>query len=194
MLSPHWIRANLTQWLDMPRFWPTAARVLRPGGTVAMWNSYAAYLHHSVPNAAAINAAVKEIEEEELLPFFEPGNLLTRNLYSTIGLPWTVDPRVPDFDESTLFRKEWGTEDNDVSFYEGGQVTLDLDTMEKMLGTSSPVTRWREAHPEAVGTEKDVIRRIRRVVERLLHEAGVEKGKELVRGGEGGVLIMVKNV
>ncbi|KAK7747379.1 hypothetical protein SLS53_001633 [Cytospora paraplurivora] len=171
--------ATCAHWFDMPRFWPTAARVLRPGGTVAMWNSYASYLHHSVPNAAAINAAVKEIEEEELLPFFEPGNLLTRNLYSTIGLPWTVEPRVPDFDESALFRKEWGTEDNDVSFYEGGQVTLDLDTMEKMLGTSSPVTRWREAHPEAVGTEKDVIRRIRRVVENLLHEAGVEKGKEL---------------
>ncbi|ROW07474.1 hypothetical protein VPNG_07054 [Cytospora leucostoma] len=186
--------ATCAHWFDMPRFWPTAARVLRPGGTFAMWNSNAAYLHHSVPNAAAINAAVKEIEEEELLPFFEPGNLLTRSLYSNIGLPWTVEPRVPDFDESALFRNEWGTEDNDVSFYEGAQVTLDLDTLEKMLGTSSPVTRWREAHPGAVGTEKDVIRRIRRVVETLLHEAGVEKGKELVRGGEGGVLIMVKRV
>lgn len=183
--------ATCAHWFDMPRFWPSAARVLRPGGTVAMWCSNA-YVHHSVPNSAAINVAVKKIEEEEILPFFEPGNMLPRDLYSTIGLPWTVEPPVPAFDESALFRKEWGIEDNDESFYEMKQVTLDLDTLEKMLGTSSPVTRWREAHPEAVGTEEDVIRRMRREIERLLHEAGVEKGKEMVRGGEAGVLLMVK--
>lgn len=195
LFSMYWTQADsrlgLLQWFDMPRFWPSAARVVRPGGTVAMWCSNA-YVHHSVPNSAAINVAVKKIEKEELMPFFEPGNMLPRDLYSTIGLPWTVEPPVPAFDESALFRKEWGTEDNDESFYEMKQVTLNLDTLEKMLGTSSPVTRWREAHPEAVGTEEDVIRRLRREIERLLHEAGVEKGKEMVRGGEAGVLLMVK--
>lgn len=157
-----------------------------------MWCSNASNVHHSVPNSAAINVAIKKIEEKELSPFFEPGNLLTRNLYSTLGLPWTVDPPVPGFDEGALFRKEWGTSNNDESFYEMKQVTLDLDTMEKWLGTSSPVMRWREAHPEDVGTERDVIKQMRREIERLLHEAGVEKGKELVRGGEAGVLLMVK--
>lgn len=149
-------------------------------------------MHHSVPNAAAINAAASKIEEEELAPFFEPGNLLTRNLYSTIGLPWTVSPPVPEFDESSLFRKEWGVEGNDESYFEKKKLVIDLDTMEKMLGTTSPVTRWRQAHPELTGTEDDVVQRIRREVERLLHEAGVEKGKELFRGGEAGVLLMVK--
>ncbi|KUI69713.1 hypothetical protein VM1G_05033 [Cytospora mali] len=184
--------ATCAHWFDMPRFWPTAARVLRPGGTVAMWCSNASTVHHSVPNSAAINAAVKKIEEEELRPFFEPGNLLTRNLYSTIGLPWTVDPPVPSFDESALFRKEWGIEGNDGPFYEMKQMILDLDTVEKTLGTFSPVSRWREAHPEAVGTEQDVVRRMRREIERLLHEAGVEKGNELIRGCDSGVLLMVK--
>ncbi|KUI52970.1 hypothetical protein VP1G_00427 [Cytospora mali] len=184
--------ATCAHWFDMPRFWPTAARVLRPGGTVAMWCSNASYIHHSVPNSAAINAAVDKIKEEELRPFFEPGNLLTRNLYSTLGLPWTVDPPVPSFDESALFRKEWGIEGNDESFYEKKQIILDMDTAEKILGTFSPVSRWREAHPEAVGTEKDVVKRMRREIERLLHEAGVETGKEFVRGGEAGVLLMVK--
>lgn len=148
-----------------------------------MWCSKASCTHHSVPNSAAINVAVKKIEEDELLPFSEPGNVLARNLYSNIGLPWTVNPPVPAFDESALFRKEWGTGDNDEAFYEMKQITLDLDTMEKVLGTTSPVMRWKEAHPEAVGTEKDVIKKMRREIERLLHEVGVEKGKELVRGG-----------
>lgn len=64
--------------------------------------------------------------------------------------------------------------------------------MEKMLSTGSPVTRWRKAHPEAVGTEDDILKRIRRMIEKYLHEAGIEKDKERIRGGTLGVLIMVK--
>ncbi|KAG6363861.1 hypothetical protein INS49_008964 [Diaporthe citri] len=183
--------ATCAHWFDMPRFWVSAARVLRPGGTVAMWCSKANTIHPSAPNAAAINDATAKIEEESLAPFFGAGNRLTRNLYSTIGLPWTVSPPVPDFDETTFYRKEWGVEGNDESFFENKHMIFDMDTLEKLLGTASPVTRWREAHPELAGTENDVVRRMRREVERLLHEAGVEKGKELIRGGEAGVLLMV---
>jgi len=71
-------------------------------------------------------------------------------------------------------------------------MAVDLDRMEKILGTASPVQRWREAHPDAVGTERDVIRMMRKEIERLLHEAGVEKGKEVVKGNVKGVLLMVK--
>ena len=182
----------MMEWFDMPRFWASAARVLRPGGTVAMWCSKANTVHPSTPNAAAINAATGKIEEESLAPFFEAGNWLTRNLYSTIGLPWTVTPPAAGFDETSFYRREWGVDGNEDSFFENKKMVLDMDTMEKMLGTASPVTRWREANPELAGTEDEVIRRMRREVERLLHEAGVEKGKEVVRGGEAGVLLMVK--
>lgn len=176
----------------MSRFWASAARVLRPGGTVAMWCSKATTIHHSIPNAAAIDAATAKIEEECLAPYFNEGNRMTRNLYRTLGLPWTVSPPVSGFDEAAFYRKEWGVEGNDESFYESKKMVFDMDTMEKLLGTVSPVTRWREANPELVGTEQDVVRRMRREVERLLHEAGVEKGKEVIRGGEAGVLLMVK--
>lgn len=180
------------KWFDMPRFWASAARVLRPGGTVAMWCSKANTVHPSTPNAAAIDEATSKIEEESLAPFFGAGNRLTRNLYKTIGLPWTVSPAVPEFDETTFFRKEWGAKGNEESFFENGKMIFDMDTLEKILGTGSPVTRWRDAYPELVGTEDDVVRRMRREIERLLHEAGVEKGKEVIRGGEAGVLLMVK--
>ena len=56
----------------------------------------------------------------------------------------------------------------------------------------SPVQRWREAHPEAVGTERDVVRTMMNEIERLLHEAGVEKGKEVVKGNLTGVMLMAK--
>lgn len=96
-----------------------------------------------------------------------------------------------DFDESAFFRKEWSPETSD-EFFEGAGLALDLDKMELVLGTTSPVQRWRKAHPDAVGTARDVVRTMRRAIERLLHEAGVEEGKEVVRGNLTGVLIMVK--
>ena len=74
----------------------------------------------------------------------------------------------------------------------GGGLTTDLDRMERVMGTASPVQRWRDAHPDAVGTERDVIRIMRREIERLLQEAGVEKGKEVIKGNLTGVLLMVK--
>lgn len=183
--------ATAAHWFDMARFWPEAARVLKPGGTVACWTTGSVSIHSSLPNAVAIQAAMDEIEARELGPFFEPGNLLTRNLYNSLPLPWTLAPPLVDFDETSFFRKEWGPDDGE-DYYVGGGLTVDLETMEKVLSTSSPVHRWREAHPDAVGTERDVLRIMTKEIARLLHEAGVEKGKEIVKGSLKGVLLMVK--
>jgi len=183
--------STAAHWFDMSRFWPQAARTLKPGGTVALWSTGDARMHPSMPNADSIQAALTDIEERELKPFFEPGNLLTRNLYVGLPLPWTLAQPVGDFDEAAFFRKEWTPSDSE-EFYDGGEMTLDLDTMEKMLSTGSPVQRWRDAHPDAVGTERDPVRMARRAIEKGLHDAGVEKGKEVVRANMTAVLLMVK--
>ena len=67
-----------------------------------------------------------------------------------------------------------------------------MDMFEKMLATTSPITRWREAHPDTFGTEQDIVKIYRTTTERLLHEAGVEKGKETLQGAMQGVLLIVK--
>jgi len=56
--------------------------------------------------------------------------------------------------------------------------------------------RWREANKDLVGTgtEGDVVQLMRREIERLLHEAGVEEGKEKVKGAGSGVLLVVKKM
>lgn len=74
----------------------------------------------------------------------------------------------------------------------GGATTSDLDTVEKLFATMSPIQRWREAHPDTVGTDRDIVKMQRSEIERLLHEAGVEKGKEVIKGTLRGVLLMVK--
>lgn len=107
----------------MARFWPTAARLLRPGGTVALWGSDAASVHKSVPHADQLNAALLAIEDAELAPYLTPGNRITRGLYRDLGLPWTVTPPVPAFDETTWYRKVFGTEadPDDRPFFAEGQ-------------------------------------------------------------------------
>jgi SAM-dependent methyltransferase len=182
------IAANAAHWFDMTRFWPSAARVLKPGGTVALWTSGDIRAHPSMPNATAIQAAIHQNQDHHLLPYYEPGNLLTRNRYAGLPLPWTLAQPVTEFDASAFFRKDWGIGEE----FFVGEPEVDLDTFELMNATASPVTRWRQAHPDLVGTERDVLKMLRREIELLLHEAGVERGKETVRGSVLGTLLVFK--
>jgi len=180
-------------WFNMSLFWPRAAKVLKPGGSVAIWSTGAIKLHPSMPNCAAIQEAVDAIEARELVPFYEPGNLMTRDGYTNLPLPWTVSPKVEAFDESSFLRKEYGPEQgNDDEFLARGAMEVNLDMMEKVVSTGSPVQRWREANKEKVGTDQDVVKLYRRELERLLHEAGVEPGKEVLKASLKGVLLIVK--
>ncbi|KAJ5754646.1 hypothetical protein N7533_004189 [Penicillium manginii] len=180
--------ANAAHWFDMARFWHSAARVLKPGGSVALWAGGRSRIHPSVPGADSLQNTLDEIEEKHLRPFFEPGNLLTRSRYIDLPLPWTLEKPVPEFDESTFLRKDWDVAESFYSF----QQELDMDTCEKIWETASPVTRWRQAHPAAVGTEKDVVKMFRRAIENHLNKQGVEKGKETIKGTIDGVVLVVK--
>ncbi|KAK3395300.1 methyltransferase [Podospora didyma] len=188
--------ATAAHWFDMPRFWASAARVLKPGGTVAIWCVCGSRIDPAkTPNGAAIQAFGEKFDDEVLGPFQEPGSKHPRSYYRDLVLPWSTavtEKSVVDdaFDEKTFYRKEWkGETDGD---YLVQLPTLTLDVSEKILSTASSIIRWRDAHPDKVGTEEDVLKVWRRGVEELLYEAGVEKGKELINGGVGGVLLMVK--
>ncbi len=188
--------ATAAHWFDMSKFWPRAARVLKPGGTVAIWGTGSFKMNPSMPNAASIQAALDAIEENDLVPFFEPGNFLTRTLYRELLLPWTIPSPVVDFDAGSFIRKEWGTgaegAGDTEEFFVGGALSFGMDALEMAGGTTSPVQRWRDANKEKVGTEEDVVRRMRRAVESGLRAAGVKEGDEVVKASIQGVLLIVK--
>jgi SAM-dependent methyltransferase len=187
--------ATSAHWFDMKLFWPAAARVLKPGGSIALWTTGDIGIDASVPNAEKIQKAMTEIEDRELRPYFEPGNLMTRSLYKTLVLPWMLESQtgVEAFEEKALWRREWGTGEHDSEeYYQGGGMNVNLDTMELMLSTMSPVQRWREANPEKVGTNGDVLKLMRGKIERLLQEAGVEIGQGMIKGHLKGVMLIVK--
>ncbi|KAK7415771.1 hypothetical protein QQX98_005684 [Neonectria punicea] len=180
--------SNAAHWFDMPGFWRSAARVLKPGGSVALWTSGDIRAHPSMPNAAAVQAAMDLYQERDVLKYYEPGNLLTRSRYTTLPLPWTLEEPLVEFDEASFFRKEWAPDE--VFFTREDEVNLDM--FEKITSTSSPLTRWRQANPELAWTERDALRMLRKEIERILHEAGVEKGKETLKGTVEGALLIVK--
>ncbi|KAF2016822.1 S-adenosyl-L-methionine-dependent methyltransferase [Aaosphaeria arxii CBS 175.79] len=178
--------ANAAHWFDMPRFWESAARILRPGGSVILWMSGEVSAHPDMPNAEAVQAALDKHRFEYLRPYYARGNLLTRSRYRDLELPWTLAQPVSEFDESKFVRKE------DNKEYYAGNSDIDMDTLERIMSTASPVTRWRQANPELVGTSKDVLAVLRREIEQLLQQAGVEKGHERVKGSVRGALLVVK--
>ncbi|KAI0884562.1 S-adenosyl-L-methionine-dependent methyltransferase [Annulohypoxylon maeteangense] len=186
--------ATAAHWFDMSGFWPRAAQVLKPGGSVALWTITATHIHPSTPNHEAIQKAMDNFRSQQLGPYLERGNILANNLYADLPLPWTLEQPVTEFDQSTFIRKEWlkNRTDSDPDPIGLKTQVVDLEGFEKRFETSSPVTRWREAHPDAVGTERDVVRVISREIQRLLNEAGVEKGKERITGNVQSVLLMVK--
>ncbi|KAF7545232.1 hypothetical protein G7Z17_g9332 [Cylindrodendrum hubeiense] len=180
--------ANAAHWFDMEGFWPAAARVLKPGGTVALWTSGDIHAHPSMPNSAAIQATFETYQATHLEPYYVPGNRLTRATYRTLPLPWTLSQPVEEFEESSFVRKDW---EADEPFFVG-ESQLSMDIFELAISSGSAQVRWHQAHPDLVGTERDLVKILRGEVERLLHEAGVEKGKEFVRGAVLGAVLIFK--
>ncbi|KAL6716120.1 hypothetical protein ACLMJK_005686 [Lecanora helva] len=158
--------ATAVHWFDIPRFWATAAKVLNPGGTVALWTLASHYCHPSMPNAAKVQEIMFRLEREELGPYELPGNRLARDAYENLLLPWNVQPSVEGFSESGYTRKDWdrdGILSDGEHFFLGDHVATKTQA-EKVLGTGSMATRWRKAHPELAGTEQDVVKRMIRDV------------------------------
>jgi SAM-dependent methyltransferase len=182
--------ANAAHWFDLPAFWLRAAQVLRPGGSVAVWTSGEIAAHPDTPNAAAINEAFTRFKEEDMKPYFEQGNFLVQDGYRGLGMPWDAEPPVEGFERSALWRKEWDLEREE--FMVGQDVPFTTEMFERMWATSSPVTRWRQAHSGAEGTEGDIVRRLRREVERLLADVGVRDGEAVLKGTSAGVVVIVK--
>lgn len=186
--------ANAAHWFDMAVFWDQAAKLLKPGGSVALWASGSIMVHPELqPGAAGIQAALGRVFER-LDGYLLPGNWLTRGLYRDLVMPWMVPGVAGEFEEGSLFRKEWtGMAEVDESSMFAVDQPANLKSLELVLGTTSPVVRWREAHPDEAGTESDPVRMMRREMEDALREAGVESLETmLLKGGVEGVLLIVK--
>ncbi len=110
-------------------------------------------------NAARLQEAMLRLELEVLAPYELPGNQICREAYRTLPLPWTIDPPIEGFSQAGFTRHDWDEEGkiSDGEHFFLGDYTISLAQLQASIGTASMVTRWREAHPDLVGTEEDVL-------------------------------------
>jgi hypothetical protein len=181
--------ATAAHWFDMARFWPRASSLVRPGGTVALWTGADFYCHpHTTPNAKAVQRVLDRLEHERLWPYKTRGNELDHGLYRELGMP--CEGGVPDggFPEAEFVRKEWnvgGEVEVGERFFVGHEV-VSLENYAKVCATWSMVTRWREARPDLVGTEDDVVSLTVRELQEALG------GQEWFEGGTATGLLLFK--
>jgi SAM-dependent methyltransferase len=185
--------ATAAHWFDMSTFWPQAARLLRPSGTVALWIGGPILVDPSMPNGAAIQAAIDRFETA-LDDYMAPGNRVARGVYVDLVLPWMLETPVGEFERDSFVRREWdiGEGKEPIDEYYNIQRPPTVEVLALTLATASPYVRWREANPDAVSTETDPLEVLRKEVERQLQDAGVDPKTGVIKGGIGAALLMVK--
>ena len=137
-----------------------------------------------MPHAKEMNE-IQESFERVIEPYFQSGNLIAHQMYDNLELPWTVDPAQTAFPKNKFHRFDWdrGGVLSDGKDFLGGSREFPIELYEQALGTVSAVTRWREAHPDLVGTERDCVTEVVQKMRRVL-------GKTGLRGGGATVLML----
>lgn len=184
--------AMAAQWFDMQLFWQQASRLLKLGGTVALWTLTSGYCHPSTHNAEEVQKILWELEHVTFKPFEPPALHIARKLYDSLPLPWTVSPSIDVFPESKYVRQEWNrdghVEPNAHFFSATPPYMVSLEKFESALNTASMTKSWRDAHPELAKTDADctkvAISRLRVALE----------GREQFEHGGGTVLLLFKRV
>ncbi|RBR02538.1 hypothetical protein FVER53590_07666 [Fusarium verticillioides] len=170
--------ATAAHWFDMPKFWAAAAKVLKPGGTVAIWTVF------RQPGSFNNNTELQCIFTEfldALAPYSRAGTHLTQSGYVDLQMPWD-DPET-----SKLYNQQASV--RHVLTAEGGfipdagskesskgisdeSVDRQVQRIEKLVGTFGSVSRWQKENPELVGTEEDPARVLISKVRKVLEESG----------------------
>lgn len=117
----------------------------------------------------------------------QPGNRIAHDMYDHLELPWAADPTQTAFPKDKFQRFDWdrGGVLSDGKDFFGGAYEFPLEVYRYALATVSAVTRWREAHPELVDTERDC-------VEEVLGQMRQVLGEMKLRGGGPTVLLIFK--
>ncbi|KAK4139125.1 S-adenosyl-L-methionine-dependent methyltransferase [Dichotomopilus funicola] len=189
--------ATAAHWFDMTTFWPTAARLLKPRGSVALWCGSGVVVDQSEPQGTAIQEALDRFEVA-LDEYMMPGNRTARWGYRDLVLPWMLEGEAGEnakaFEEGELLRKEWGVgeglEPIDQFYFTPTDRPARLDVLVGILATTSPYIRWKEANGGDAGTERDPLQVMRAAMEKPFEE--LKAAGSRLKGGVGGVLLVLK--
>ncbi|KAH8701606.1 S-adenosyl-L-methionine-dependent methyltransferase [Talaromyces proteolyticus] len=187
---------SAAHWFDMPKFWTAAAKALKPGGTVSLWNTIPTHTDLRNPNHEKVKEIMDHFSNAVLGPYVTPGNALARSGYANLNMPWDQAETADLFEKETLLRKRWHADDERakaMGFFSGltRQEWL-LKDVKAIWGSMSPVIRWREAHPELADTDQDCVEVVmKQLCETIGTPNGLEDGTTMY-GGVSIVLLCIK--
>ncbi|KAF5547700.1 trans-aconitate 3-methyltransferase [Fusarium mexicanum] len=170
--------ATAAHWFDMPRFWAAAAKVLKPGGTVAIWTVF------RQPGSFNNNNELQSLFDDfldALAPYSRAGTHLTQSGYVDLPMPWDGPDTSKFYDQQASSRHVLTAEDGFVpnagrkertQGNSNESVDKQVQRMERLVGTFGSLSRWQKGNPELVGTEKDPARILMSKVRQVLEESG----------------------
>ena len=146
------------------------------------------------PSADKVQALLKEFETETLAKYELLPNKLVRELYDELKLPWDIDPPVKAFHKEDLERvvKDRDGVPSDGKDFFGGSVEMTLAQIYAAISTASPVTRWREAHPDLAKTDKDIVNELIDGIADLVAPGTSRSRETKIRGGISSVYLLLR--
>ncbi|KAK0719328.1 S-adenosyl-L-methionine-dependent methyltransferase [Lasiosphaeris hirsuta] len=155
--------AYAAHWFDMPKFWAAAAEIMKPGGTVALWTGFRKVVESTTTQESKVRALFSRFHEEVLDAYSVPNTKISRDGYKDLVMPWDNAATVGLFDRDTFLRRELDRAelapgDTAKAVAADPLAAPVWQRVENFLNTMDAVTRWREAHPDLAGTERDCVR------------------------------------
>ncbi|KAF5022848.1 hypothetical protein F66182_5081 [Fusarium sp. NRRL 66182] len=170
--------ATAAHWFDMPKFWTAAAKLLKSGGTVAIW-THCRHLD-SFGKGTEVQAIFDDFRKE-LAPYTAAASHLAHDGYVDLMMPWDDHSSADLYHRQSFVRHELTAEHGSKTtkgeqgdYSNKNSQTLDdkLQKLKKLVNTLGSVNRWQEAHPDLVGTKDDCVTILMDKVQKAVQNAG----------------------
>ncbi|KAF5002397.1 hypothetical protein FGRMN_409 [Fusarium graminum] len=187
--------ATAAHWFDMPRFWVAAAKLLKSGGTVAIWTSF------RQPESDKQRTKMQSIFDEfrdSLSPYATAGTHVVQNGYADLVLPWENPDTASLYDRQAFIRRELSAKAGLLSdpptddTMKDESLEAQLQKLEKLVLTLGSVHRWQKANPESIGTENDCVKILLQKVRKTAEETGESLDMSILADQMAIALILVK--
>ncbi|KAF5657145.1 trans-aconitate 3-methyltransferase [Fusarium heterosporum] len=189
--------ATAAHWFDMPRFWVAAAKLLKPGGTVAIWTSFRQTA--SDKQRTKMQSIFDEFRDS-LSTYATAGTHVVQNGYADLVLPWDNPDTASLYNRQAFIRQELSAKAGLLSDPPTDDTTKDesledqLQKLERLVLTLGSVHRWQKANPESTGTENDCVKILLRKVRETAQETGESLDMSILADQMAIALILVKRM